>query len=285
MKYYFREDTLFIRGLFRAASTGPAGGLGNVSTLIVHTVKKTHDNDITREMDTRISFEGLPHDYFGVPVTTPIRYLCIIQYDFITVFILTEPGQGPVTIIVYSGEGFSDEALLGAIITATEAKVAALYPSGRNPASNCADNVIIASEGPACHTVTTARSEVGKRIFECITFGIPEALKADISRDQPALHVYSRFGGGHFVEWTPKGCPYYPCHFEGQRCDFCYCPFYPCGDEQLGQWVKSSNGGRVWNCSRCQLLHIPETADYLKRNPEASLTELKQRAKTKKQVL
>jgi hypothetical protein len=39
---------------------------------------------------------------------------------------------------------------------------------------------------------------------------------------------------GHWVEWSPEGCPYYPCHFEGQQCDFCYCPLYPCLDTSLG---------------------------------------------------
>ncbi|MDD1719319.1 MAG: cysteine-rich small domain-containing protein, partial [Methanoregulaceae archaeon] len=83
------------------------------------------------------------------------------------------------------------------------------------------------------------------------------------------------FGGEHWVEWNPEGCPYYPCHFEGQRCDYCYCPFYPCREEDLGQWVEGSGGGQVWNCSRCTLLHEPEVASYLKRNPEAALGELR----------
>ena len=73
----------------------------------------------------------------------------------------------------------------------------------------------------------------------------------------------------------PGECPYYPCHFEGQCCDYCYCPFYPCGDEELGQYVTGSNGRKVWNCSRCGLLHKQGIARYLGRNPEASLKKLK----------
>ena len=72
-----------------------------------------------------------------------------------------------------------------------------------------------------------------------------------------------------------EGCPYYPCHFPGQRCDYCYCPCYPCADEELGEWVESSNGDRVWGCAGCTLLHVPAIADYVKRNPEATLAELK----------
>ncbi|MDD1670080.1 MAG: cysteine-rich small domain-containing protein, partial [Methanomicrobiales archaeon] len=94
-------------------------------------------------------------------------------------------------------------------------------------------------------------------------------------RKAPSIFVYSRYGGDHWVEWTPEGCPYYPCHFEGQRCDFCYCPLYPCLDLSLGQWVESRKGGRVWNCAGCTLLHTPEVAEYLKKHPEAGLSELK----------
>jgi len=74
---------------------------------------------------------------------------------------------------------------------------------------------------------------------------------------------------------VPETCPYYPCHFEGQACDFCYCPLYPCRDEGLGEWVESANGGKVWNCAECTLLHEPETAAYLKKYPSAGLDELK----------
>ena len=42
----------------------------------------------------------------------------------------------------------------------------------------------------------------------------------------------------------------------------------------LGQWASGSNGGRVWNCARCTLLHTPEVAAYLKKYPEASRGEL-----------
>jgi adenosylcobinamide hydrolase len=38
--------------------------------------------------------------------------------------------------------------------------------------------------------------------------------------------------------------------------------------------VESSNGGEIWNCSRCTLLHEPEIADYLKKYPDASKDEL-----------
>ena len=75
------------------------------------------------------------------------------------------------------------------------------------------------------------------------------------------------------MEWSPVNCPYYPCHFPRQSCDFCYCPFYPCKDESLGEWSTGTTNGRVWNCSRCTLLHEPGVADYLKCYPDAPLEE------------
>ncbi|MDD4331159.1 MAG: threonine-phosphate decarboxylase CobD [Methanosarcinaceae archaeon] len=54
-------------------------------------------------------------------------------------------------------------------------------------------------------------------------------------------------------------CEYYPCHFEGQDCTFCFCPFYPCKDPRTdGKWVKSSRGEQVWSCVDCYYVHKKE---------------------------
>ncbi len=56
-------------------------------------------------------------------------------------------------------------------------------------------------------------------------------------------------------------CEYYPCHFTGQDCIFCFCPFYACQDERTGgKWIESSTGGQVWSCEKCNLLHRPKVA-------------------------
>lgn len=61
-----------------------------------------------------------------------------------------------------------------------------------------------------------------------------------------------------------KTCEYYPCHFEGQNCTFCFCPFYPCEDERTGgRWIQSSRGGKVWSCVDCHLVHKTETAQKI----------------------
>ena len=78
-------------------------------------------------------------DYFGLLTTVPASQACVLQYDFITVFITAgirrvEPGRaGSVSIIVTSSEGMSDGALLETIMVATEAKAEAML-AARPPA-------------------------------------------------------------------------------------------------------------------------------------------------------
>jgi L-threonine-O-3-phosphate decarboxylase len=58
-----------------------------------------------------------------------------------------------------------------------------------------------------------------------------------------------------------KTCEYYPCHFEGQNCTFCFCLFYPFENELTGwKWIESSRGGRIWSCVDCHLIHNKEIA-------------------------
>jgi adenosylcobinamide hydrolase len=281
MKYYIRNDTLFIRGTFSAVSTGPCGGLHPVSTVLLYSPERHPEpgGDPCREIRNHVAREGLPSDFFGIRAGNDIRRLCIVQYDYVTVFILASTGHedqpDQLTIAAFSGKGLAENALLQTIITITSAKNRALADEGLPFPAASDDHVIVAAEGSEGDTGAGLHSETGWRVSECILFGLPHALEREDKRAGPALYVYSRLGGGHFVLWRPSECPYYPCHFPGQQCDYCYCPYYPCRDETLGQWVNGSHGGKVWNCSRCTLLHIPENAGYLRRHPEASLEELK----------
>jgi adenosylcobinamide hydrolase len=140
-----------------------------------------------------------------------------------------------------------------------------------------------ACEGEERHYSAGRLTEAGKRVREAVLHGIPAALTrhdAGVASDRPAFFIFSRIRGEHWIEWSPVDCPYYPCHFRGQSCEFCYCPFYPCKDESLGQWASGSNSRRVWNCAKCILLHEPAVATYLKKYPGASLAELARAGKT-----
>jgi adenosylcobinamide hydrolase len=289
MRYYFRNRTLILRGTFRAAGTGNPGGLADVPTILCQAAgEPAGTEDPPRQLEAAVRREGLPPGYFGI-LTSGVRVesVCIMQYDFLTLFVAAgaSPGAGespvPVSMIVCSREGMTDAALLEAIMTATAAREEALRSAGRLTGGSTSDSVIVACEGEVQHRSAGSASEIGMRLREAVLSGVPEALarhEGRIMRDRPSFFIYSRYQGGHWVEWVPDDCPYYPCHFPGQRCDFCYCPFYPCGDESLGQWVASaSRTGEVWNCSGCTLLHEPEIADYLLAHPEAPLAELKRK--------
>ena len=72
---------------------------------------------------------------------------------------------------------------------------------------------------------------------------------------------YEKFINGEIPHGPNRECDYYPCHYEGQYCDFCYCPFYPCGDSSTGgEWIKGKN---VWNCKECMWLHEREAVECL----------------------
>ncbi|WNY26113.1 threonine-phosphate decarboxylase CobD [Methanolapillus millepedarum] len=60
-------------------------------------------------------------------------------------------------------------------------------------------------------------------------------------------------------------CEYYPCHFDGQDCTFCYCPFYPCIDERTGgTYVHSTKrNGKIWSCTDCYIPHMTEVVEKM----------------------
>ena len=284
MRYYTESDTLFVRGSFRAASTGVNGGIRSVSTLLNHTTGEGRDPAYPEKaLEIVAARAGIGGDYFGLLTTVPASQACVLQYDSITVFITAgirreQPGgAGAIHILVTSSEGMSDAALLETIMVATEAKAGALLALDLPLTGTSADAVIAACEGEEKHRSAGRMTDMGKRVREAVLHGIPEALTRHdtaVQANRPAFFIFSRIKGEHWIEWSPENCPYYPCHFEGQSCEFCYCPFYPCRDESLGQWASGSNGGRVWNCARCTLLHEPSVAGYLKKYPGASLDEL-----------
>jgi adenosylcobinamide hydrolase len=284
MRYYTDNNTLFIRGSFRAASTGICGGIRSLPTLLHVTIPPgASPEDPDKVLGRIASGAGLDEEYSGFLTKIPVCQFCILQYDFITVFIAAgirrEPpeGTGGITILVTSSEGLDDAALVEAVMVATEAKAEALQALDLPISGTPADGVIVAGEGDTCHQSAGRLTAAGMRIREAIAHGLPEALRrhdTGVRSDRPGYFIFSRFKGAHWIEWVPETCPYYPCHFQGQACDFCYCPFYPCRNERLGQWVESASGGKVWNCAKCTLLHEPEIASYLKKFPGTALNEL-----------
>lgn len=93
---------------------------------------------------------------------------------------------------------------------------------------------------------------------------------------------YEKFLNGEIANGPNSECEFYPCHYEGQYCDFCYCPFYPCGDSSTGgEWIKGKN---VWNCKNCIWLHNKESVECL-RPPFENILEDIEDLKSKKKTL
>lgn len=61
-----------------------------------------------------------------------------------------------------------------------------------------------------------------------------------------------------------RKCAYYPCHYEGQDCTFCYCPFYPCNDERFGKVLERPKmGDTVWACDTCLMIHDTDVCKHI----------------------
>ncbi|WP_048148712.1 adenosylcobinamide amidohydrolase [Methanolacinia paynteri] len=293
MRFFYTKNTLFIRGNFRAASTGVAGGISDINTITNSSVPKDFEcEDPAGYIHDIITGKGYENDgFFGLLTAVNMKDLCIFSCGYITAFItagVTNPnpqGPGTINIIIHSAKSMPDSAMLEMVKTVTEAKTAALFDMGYKFTGTTTDAVIVAydrdaaeSAGMYCGTFT----EPGMKAYECVRMGVKEAIlrnESKVVRKKPSFFIYSTIGGAHWMEWSPDSCEYYPCHFKGQACDFCYCPFYPCHDEQLGDWIDSASGKKVWACTRCLLIHHPKVAKYLKKNPEAGLEDLKDTAK------
>ena len=82
-------------------------------------------------------------------------------------------------------------------------------------------------------------------------------------------------------------CAYYPCHFEGQDCTYCFCPFYPCGDRVRGRFIIGRKGKKVWTCKDCSDVHRPAVVKRVKALLKGTKKELdfEKRLAIKKTVL
>ncbi len=256
MRYYTKEGALLLRGLASAAGTGLSpGGEACHSILFAPSSRAC---PVMPAVPLAAARAGLdPRATAGFAIRVGVDRAVVTQYDGTMAFAIADGDA--VLLVAWTPASVppSDTApLLAAIGAACPVPPSALLLAwdGGEPAARA---------GPLCEAAAAAVTEALVR-------------RDGPSGAKPAFFIYSRFGGGHWVGWTPEACPYYPCHHrEGQRCEYCYCPLYPCGDTSLGEEVASSTAGAVWNCSSCTLLHEPAVADHLTRNPMASLAELK----------
>ena len=118
-------------------------------------------------------------------------------------------------------------------------------------------------------------------IRDCASFGLENHIRVAVRKRSENMKLIRAFSGV-ITDWGSElaekeigkalergvtarsriDCEYYPCHFEGQDCTFCFCPFYPCEDERTGgEFVQRPTGGRIWSCAGCSIIHRGEIAD------------------------
>ena len=191
MEYEILDRVLVIKGNFEALSSGVNGGRRAVNNILNIQVPHDFSHD-----DPKSYIEGvaasmtLEEDCLALLTAVEMKNVRILSDGCVTVFVtagLTNPSSfGTINIIVISSEKMSEGAIVGTIITATEAKTRALIDKGLEFTGTTSDAIIIAYEqtgegepilygGPA--------TPFGSRVSKLVRAGVKEALKAYYGTD------------------------------------------------------------------------------------------------------
>ncbi len=165
MRYYLKKDILIVRGDFRAASNGVDGGLSDDAALYINSMSMRN---------------GFLEPYFGLLTALPITNLCIARYDYVTVFVTAAVSDRnrTINIIVTCERPLADAALLGAMMTATEAKMQVIAARKLPVGALSTDAVVVACEKTEGIPETFAGplTETGMRISKAVSHALTEAL-------------------------------------------------------------------------------------------------------------
>lgn len=138
---------------------------------------------------------SLGETHFGLLTAVKMKYLQVIENDYLTAFITAGVSNGSefrakvrtINIILISKARLSETALLGAIITATEAKGLALLEKGYTFLGTNTDAIIVAYEiGSKPGLENEVKNEIpyagsstdfGKKITEAVIKGVKAGLE------------------------------------------------------------------------------------------------------------
>jgi adenosylcobinamide hydrolase len=196
MQYYVKDSTLVIKGNFEAVSTGLNGGRARVNHLFNKQVPRTFNPPSPQEFIKEEALKlGIEETYFGLLTAVNIEYLQVIEDDYLTAFITAGVSNGSefrakvgtINIILVSKARLSETALLGAIITVTEAKGLALLEKSYAFLGTNTDAVIVAYE---TYSESDSKSEekqeilyagsstdFGKKITKAVIKGVKAGLE------------------------------------------------------------------------------------------------------------
>jgi adenosylcobinamide hydrolase len=196
MQYYVKDQTLIIKGDFEAVSTGLNGGRTRVKYLFNKQVPRTFNppdpGEFVKEEALKL---GLEEANFGLLTAVNMDYLQVIEDDYLTIIITAGVSNGSefrakigtINIILVSKVRLSETALLGAIITATEAKGLALLEKGYTFLGTNTDAMIVAYETDSEAGLENDKkqeipyagssTDFGKKITEAVIKGVKAGLE------------------------------------------------------------------------------------------------------------
>jgi adenosylcobinamide hydrolase len=188
MIHYIRDSTLIIEGGFEAISSGINGGRRHVDCLFNHQVQQDFDHfEPAQYMDRLADSLQMQRPYFGLLTAVNMDDLCVMTDDYLTTFVtagITHPSPhrvniGTINIILVIKGILSEGAMLGAIITATEAKGLALLNMGFDFLGTTTDAVIVAYEKQPQPYIEYAGpyTDLGKKITKTVVMGVKEGIK------------------------------------------------------------------------------------------------------------
>jgi adenosylcobinamide hydrolase len=186
MKYWLESDTLIIEGPFNALSSGLLGGWKDVEHIFNHTVVEHFDRLDPVEYLKGVAERFEMKSYFGLLTSVPIDKLSVVKSGEVTAFVtagVKNPNQevkadriGTINIILIVDADLSDGGMINAVITATEAKSAALFELGHNFTGTSTDAVVVARTGGKYYEYAGPASELGSRIWYAVKKGVKESL-------------------------------------------------------------------------------------------------------------
>jgi len=140
MRYEIEGPTLVIEGAFDAIRSGINGGRMLVNYLINHHVQQDFNHNRPKDYLGKLTDSLIiTKPYFGLLTAVNMNNLQVIRNDYLTTFVtagITHPSGfrihevGTINIILVVDGTLSEGAMVGAIITATEAKGLALAGYG-----------------------------------------------------------------------------------------------------------------------------------------------------------
>ncbi len=181
MKYRIEDETLIIEGDFNAVSSGLMGGWKNVRWIFNHTVPENFDSLDPIEYIRSVAERFSMNNYFGLLTSVPMEKLAIVRKDDVTAFVtagVKNPSKpiGTINIILIVDAYPSDGAMINAVITATEAKTAALLELGHNFTGTNTDAVVVARTSGTHYEYAGPASELGEKIWDAVRKAVIESL-------------------------------------------------------------------------------------------------------------